>query len=45
MHFVCPFAADADGNRVTASFKNGALRVSLPKSEEKKPKHIEVNVE
>ena len=36
---------DADGNRVTASFKDGALRVSLPKSEEKKPKHIEVNVE
>lgn len=35
---------DADGNGVTASFKDGALRVSLPKSEEKKPKHIEVRV-
>lgn len=36
---------DADGNGVTASFKDGALRVSLPKSEEKKPKHIEVTVD
>lgn len=36
---------DADGNGVTASFKDGALRVSLPKSEEKKPKHIEVRVD
>ncbi|QTN32468.1 Hsp20/alpha crystallin family protein [Akkermansiaceae bacterium] len=36
---------DADGNGVTASFRDGALRVSLPKSEEKKPKHIEVRVD
>ena len=36
---------DADGNGVSASFKEGVLRVSLPKSEEKKPKHIEVSVE
>lgn len=36
---------DADGNGVTASFKDGVLRVSLPKSEEKKPKHIEVQVD
>ena len=36
---------DAEGNGVTASFKDGALRVSLPKSEEKKLKHIEINVE
>lgn len=36
---------DADGNSVTASFKDGALRISLPKSEEKKPKHIEVRVD
>ncbi len=35
---------DADGNRVTANFKDGVLRVSLPKSEEKKPRHIEVQV-
>ena len=36
---------DADGNGVTASFRDGVLRVSLPKSEEKKPKHIEVTVD
>lgn len=35
---------DADGQRVTASFKDGVLRVSLPKSEEKKPRQIEVQV-
>jgi HSP20 family protein len=36
---------DADGNRITASFKDGVLRVSLPKCEEKKPKQIEVRVD
>ena len=36
---------DADGNGVTANFKDGVLRVSLPKSEEKKPKNIEVRVD
>ncbi len=36
---------DADGNGVSASFKDGVLRVSLPKNEEKKPKHIEVTVD
>lgn len=36
---------DTDGNGVSASFKDGVLRVSLPKSEEKKPKHIEVRVD
>jgi HSP20 family protein len=35
---------DADGQRVTANFKDGVLRVSLPKSEEKKPRQIEVQV-
>lgn len=36
---------DADGNGVSASFKDGVLRVSLPKSEEKLPKQIEVRVD
>lgn len=36
---------DSDGNGVSANFKDGVLRVSLPKSEEKKPKHIEVRVD
>lgn len=35
---------DADGNRVSANFKDGVLRVTLPKSEEKKPRQIEVQV-
>jgi hypothetical protein len=33
---LTPAQSDQEGN---------SLRVSLPKSEEKKPKHIEVNVE
>lgn len=36
---------DADGNGVSAIFKDGVLRVSLPKSEEKLPKQIEVRVD
>lgn len=36
---------DADVNGVNAAFKDGVLNVSLPKSEEKKPKLIEVKVD
>jgi HSP20 family protein len=36
-----PFAADADG--VTASYKNGVLRITVPRSEETKPKKIAIN--
>lgn len=35
---------DADGAKVHAEFKNGVLRVHLPKSEESKPKQIEIKV-
>ena len=35
---------DADGAKVHAEFKNGVLRVYLPKSEESKPKEIEIKV-
>jgi len=35
---------DADANRVKAEFKNGVLTVHLPKSENARPKQIEVNV-
>ena len=35
---------DADANKVKAEFKNGLLRVHLPKSEKAKPKEIEVNI-
>ena len=35
---------DADAGAVSADFKNGVLYVHLPKSEEKKPRQIEVKV-
>ena len=35
---------DADGAKVTAEFKDGILKVHLPKTEEAKPKTIEVKV-
>jgi len=35
---------DADGTKVTAEYKDGVLRVHLPKSEKVKPKAIEVKV-
>ena len=35
---------DADGTRVAAEYKDGILKVHLPKSEKPKPKSIEVKV-
>lgn len=35
---------DADGTKVSAEFKDGILKVHLPKSEKAKPKAIEVKV-
>jgi len=35
---------DADANKIKAEFKNGLLKMHLPKSEHAKPKQIEVNV-
>ena len=35
---------DADGSKVTAEYKDGLLKVHLPKSEKAKPKAIEVKV-
>lgn len=35
---------DADGTKVAAEFKDGVLKVHLPKSEKAKPKSIEVTV-
>ena len=36
--------AAVDGNKVSASYKDGILTVELPKAEEAKPKQIAVNV-
>ena len=36
---------EVQSDKITASFKNGVLRVTLPKSEEAKKKEIKVNVE
>lgn len=41
--FVVP--DDADAEKVSADFKDGVLKVHLPKSEKAKPKQIEVKVE
>jgi HSP20 family protein len=35
---------DADGTKIKADFKNGVLKVHLPKSEDAKPKSIEIKV-
>lgn len=35
---------DANGERVSAEFKNGLLTISVPKLEEVKPKEIEIKV-
>ena len=35
---------DADFNKVNAEFKNGVLTVHVPKSEQAKPKQIDVKV-
>jgi HSP20 family protein len=35
---------DADGSKVSADYKDGVLKVHLPKSEKAKPKAIEVKV-
>lgn len=36
---------DADGSGISAKFKDGVLKVLLPKNEEKLPKQIEVQVD
>jgi HSP20 family protein len=40
--FTLPDAADS--SKVTAEFKDGVLKVHLPKSEKAKPKAVEVKV-
>ncbi|MCA1957591.1 MAG: Hsp20/alpha crystallin family protein, partial [Nitrospira sp.] len=35
---------DADGSKVSATYKDGVLAIHLPKSEKAKPKAIEVKI-
>jgi HSP20 family protein len=35
---------DADGSKINAEYKEGVLKIHLPKSEKAKPKAIEVKV-
>jgi len=35
---------DADGSKVAAEYKDGVLKVHLPKSEKPKPKNIDVKI-
>ena len=37
--------ARVDANKVSASYRDGILTVTLPKAEEAKPKQIQVNVD
>ena len=39
-HFVLP--QNADRGRIAASFKDGVLTIEIPKSEESKPKQVEI---
>ena len=41
--FTLPSAVDP--GKITANFKDGVLKVEIPKPEEKKPKQIKINVE
>jgi HSP20 family protein len=36
---------EVQGDKITASFKNGVLKVTLPKSEEARKKEIKIKVE
>ena len=36
--------ADVQSDKIAAAYKDGVLTVTLPKAEQAKPKHIEVNV-
>ncbi|MBN2406340.1 MAG: Hsp20/alpha crystallin family protein [Elusimicrobia bacterium] len=36
--------ADVDAGKIDASYKNGVLKITLPKKEEAKPKQIDINI-
>lgn len=41
-HRVIPLPGAVDEERIEARYENGILRITLPKTEEAQPKHIEV---
>ena len=44
IHRTMKFKLGVDAGKVEATFRNGVLHVTLPKSEEAKPKEIQVSV-
>jgi HSP20 family protein len=42
---VVPLPAAVDARKIKAEYKDGILTVTLPKSEEAKPKHIDVQIQ
>jgi HSP20 family protein len=42
---TCDLPVSVDANKADASFKNGVLKVILPKKEEAKPKQIQVRLD
>ena len=43
-HRAIPLPADVDTGKIEATFENGVLKLQIPKTEEAKPKQIEVKV-
>lgn len=43
-HRTIDLPADVDPSQVRADYKNGLLLITLPKTEQAKPRHIQVNV-
>jgi HSP20 family protein len=44
-HRSIPLPTSVQGDKAKANYKDGVLRIEIPKSEEAKPKQIKINVE
>jgi HSP20 family protein len=42
---IIPFTKKVEGNKVKAQYKNGVLKITVPKAPEEKAKEITINVE
>ncbi len=42
---MIPLAAETDANKASASFKNGVLNITVPKSQSAKPKEPRVPIQ